>query len=155
MEFHLAQINIAKMLAPADSPVMAEFMDNLDRINAIADQSEGFVWRLQEEAGNATSVRVYNDDFILVNMSVWTNADTLHQFTYQTAHSDIMRKRRQWFEKMQQMHMVLWYIPAGTTPSVEEAVARLDHVRQHGDTPYAFGFRSRFTPEQAREYINA
>lgn len=155
MEYHLAQINIARMLAPADSAVMAEFMDNLERINALADQSPGFVWRLVEETNNATSIRVYNDDFILVNMSVWTNAETLSHFTYHTAHTDIMRKRRQWFEKMKEMHMVLWYIPAGTIPTVEEAVARLDHIRLHGETPYAFGFRSRFTPEEARAFITA
>ena len=152
MEYHLAQINIAKMLAPADSPVMKEFMDNLDNINGLAEQSEGFVWRLKDEVNNATSIRVYNDDFIIVNMSVWVNAETLGRFVYQTLHTDFMRRRRQWFEKMEQQHMVLWYVPAGTEPTVEEAVTRLDHIREHGETPFGFGFRSRFTPEDALAY---
>lgn len=152
MEYHLAQINIARMLAPADSPVMKEFMDNLDYINALAEQSEGFVWRLKDEVNNATSIRVYNDDFIIVNMSVWINAATLGRFVYQTVHTDFMRRRRQWFEKMHQQHMVLWYVPAGTEPTVEEAVTRLDHIREHGETPFGFGFRAQFTPADALAY---
>jgi hypothetical protein len=152
MEFHLAQINIGKMLAPIDSPVMAEFVANLDRINALAENSEGFVWRLKDDSNSATSIKVYNDDLIIVNMSVWEHLDYLFQYVYQSAHVEIFKRRKEWFEKMSEMHMVLWYVPAGHKPSVNEAVEKLNFLRKNGETPLAFTFKKRFTAEEAASY---
>ena len=152
MEFHLAQVNIAKMLAPIDSPIMAEFVANLDRINALAENSEGFVWRLKDDSNSATSIKVYNDDLIIVNMSVWEHLENLFQYVYQSAHVEIFKRRKEWFEKMSEMHMVLWYVPAGHKPSVNEAVEKLNFLRKNGETPLAFTFKKRFTAEEAASY---
>jgi hypothetical protein len=152
MEFHLAQINIGKILAPIDSSVMAEFVANLDRINALAENSEGFVWRLKDDSNSATSIKVYNDDLIIVNMSVWEHIDYLFQYVYQSAHVEIFKRRKEWFEKMSEMHMVLWYVPAGHKPSVNEAVEKLNFLRKNGETPLAFTFKKRFTAEEAASY---
>src|SRR5687767_2821159 len=105
METHLAQINIGKILGPIDSPVMAEFVANLDPINELAEKSEGFIWRLKDESNNATTIKVYDDDFIIVNMSVWRNIDSLFQFVYKSKHIDYFMRRSEWFERMPQMHM--------------------------------------------------
>jgi hypothetical protein len=149
MKHHLAQINIARMLAPIESPVMADFVNNLDRINALADSSNGFIWRLTNEANNATSIKIFDDDFLIVNMSVWTSVEALFHFTYQSSHTDIFRRRKDWFSKMDEMHMALWYVAAGTIPSTDEAKKRLAHLNAHGETPYAFSFKSAFTAEDA------
>src|SRR5258705_6034778 len=111
MNYQLAQINIAKMLAPLESPLMVEFVNNLDRINALAEGSQGFVWRLKDEGNNATSIKVYDDDFLLVNMSVWENVESLFQFAYQSSHVEIFKRRGEWFSKMKEAHMALWYVP--------------------------------------------
>ncbi|MEP6614636.1 MAG: DUF3291 domain-containing protein [Mucilaginibacter sp.] len=152
MQYHIAQINIAKMLAPIDSPVMAEFVANLDGINALAEGSPGFVWRLKEEGNNATSIKVYDDDFIIVNMSVWENTDALRQFVYQSHHVEIFKQRRQWFEKMSDMHMALWYIPSDYTPTAMDGVERLNYLRNNGETPFAFSFKKQFTVEELNAY---
>ena len=145
-EYYLAQVNIGKILGPMDSPVMAEFKNNLDRINALAEGSKGFVWRLKDDNNNATSIKVFEDDFMLINMSVWKNVDTLYKYVYESAHVVNLKKRREWFERLTEMHMALWWIPAGHIPSPAEAIERLTHIREKGDTPYAFGFKKRFTP---------
>ena len=152
MQYHLAQINIAKMLAPIDSPVMAEFVANLDSINALAEGSPGFVWRLKDEGNNATSIKVYDDDFIIVNMSVWENADALHQFVFQSHHVEIFKQRRQWFEKMSDMHMALWYVPKDYTPTALDGVERLNYLRSNGETPFAFSFKKQFTVDELNTY---
>jgi hypothetical protein len=156
-EYYLAQINIAKMLAPIDSPVMAEFVANLDSINALAEGSNGFIWRLIDEGNNATSIKVYDDDFIIVNMSVWENAGALYQFVYQSHHVEIFKQRRQWFEKMSDMHMALWYIPKGYIPTAMDGVERLTYLRKNGDTPFAFSFKKQFTIDDLKNYnmVNA
>ncbi len=105
MEYQLAQLNIAKIKFPLDDPQMAGFVNNLDRINSIAESAEGFIWRLKDEHNNATSIKIYNDDFLIVNMSVWNNIDSLFQFTYQSAHVDIFKRRKEWFEKMTDLQM--------------------------------------------------
>jgi len=110
MEFYLAQINIAKMVAPIDSPVMADFVANLDSINALAETSEGFVWRLKDESNNATAIKIFDDDFLIVNMSVWKNTEALFQFVYKSNHIEIFKRRKEWFEKMDEMHMAQWYV---------------------------------------------
>lgn len=149
MKFHLAQLNIARMLAPIDSPVMADFVANLERINTLAEKSPGFVWRLKDDSNNATSIRVFDDDFLIVNMSTWENVDALFNYVYKSDHVEIFKRRAEWFEKMTDMHMVLWYVPEGSNPTVSEAVARLTYLRLNGETPYAFSFKKRFSPEEA------
>jgi hypothetical protein len=152
MKFHLAQINIGKILAPMDSPVMAGFVSDLDRINAVAENSNGFVWRLKDDSNNATSIKVYDDDFLIVNMSVWNSSEALFQFVYQSHHMEVFKKRANWFEKMPVMHMTMWYVPAGHLPSVAEATTRLDHLRKYGETPFAFSFKKRFIAEEAHGF---
>ena len=147
---HIAQLNIGIATAPLDSDAMADFMNNLDRINALAESSPGFVWRLKADDGNATSLRPI-DDRTLVNMSVWTDAQSLSEFVYRTAHVEFMRRRREWFERMPEAFLVLWWVPEGHVPSMQEAVARLAHLREHGATPHAFNFRSVFPPPDAGE----
>jgi hypothetical protein len=141
--FQLAQINIARILAPMDDPIMADFVANLDRINALADAAPGFVWRLQASDGNATSLRPY-DDTIIVNMSVWTDPDALHEYVFRTQHVEIMRQRKQWFSKFEGAYTCLWWVPTGHIPTVEEAKERLEHLRTQGDSAYAFSFRKLF-----------
>ena len=153
MEFYLAQINIAKMLAPIDGPVMADFVANLDSINALAENSEGFVWRLKDESNNATAIKIFDDDFLIVNMSVWKNAEALFQFVYKSNHNKIFKRRKEWFEKMEEMHMAQWYVQAGRLPTVANAVERLNYLRNHGETPFSFSFKKRFTIGETNEFI--
>ncbi len=148
----IAQLNIAKMLAPLDSPVMADFVNNLNRINALAESSEGFIWRLKDDANNATSIKIYNDDFLIVNMSVWKDIDSLFRFAYQTQHLEIFKRRNEWFEKMKEMHMALWYVDQNHKPTTIEAEERLDYLRANGDTPFAFTFKKRFSVEEALSF---
>jgi hypothetical protein len=147
MKYHLAQLNIGRILAPIDSPTMAGFTGRLDEINALADAAPGFVWRLQDEAGNATAYRPYDDEWLLVNMSVWESVETLKAFTYDAPHAGVMRGRRQWFEPHTEMYFVMWWIPAGHIPTVQEAKERLEYLQKHGDTSYAFTFKKTFEPE--------
>lgn len=151
-QYHLAQVNIARMLAPIDSPVMADFVDNLDRINEIAENSEGFVWRLKGDDNDATALRVFEDDFLIINMSVWESKEALFNFTYKSEHVGIFTRRKEWFSAMSEMHMAFWYVAAGHEPSPDEAKHRLKHLNEHGETPYAFTFKSNFIPEDALNY---
>jgi Domain of unknown function (DUF3291) len=151
--YHLAQFNIARILVEFDHPIMRDFVANLDPINAIAERSPGFVWRLQTDAGNATAVRPYNDNRIAINLSVWTDLESLRAFTYDGDHVAIMRRRREWFEHMTDAFIVLWWVPAGHIPPVHEAVARLEHLRQHGSTAHAFTFREPFPPPDAPSVV--
>jgi hypothetical protein len=143
-EYHIAQINIARMLAPVTDPIMAEFVAQLPPINELADQSPGFVWRLQSESGDATSIKVYDDEMIIVNLTVWENVDALRQFVYKSAHSGILRKRKRWFEIFKGSYAALWWVPVGHLPSTEEGKARLEYLREHGDSEYAFSFKTVF-----------
>ena len=151
MRHHLAQINIGRILAPIDDPLMAGFVNRLDIINALADESPGFVWRLQTEAGNATDIRPYDDPMTLVNMSVWETPEHLREFAYRSAHAGVMRQRAAWFEKFDGPYQALWWVPVGHIPTVEEAKQRLEHLRAHGDTAYAFSFTNLFPPPDSPE----
>jgi hypothetical protein len=142
--WHIAQLNIGRILAPTDSPILTEFMAALDRINALADGSPGFVWRLQTDSGNATDVRPTDDPNFLVNMSVWETIEALFEFVYRSAHTAVMVRRRQWFERPTQAYQVLWWVPAGHRPTVTEALERLEHLRANGPTPHAFTFSQRY-----------
>ncbi len=144
--FHLAQANIARMRAPLDHPIMEGFRSQLDRINAIADRSAGFIWRLQTDAGDATAIRAYEDERILFNMSVWESLEALHQYVYRSGHSAPLRNRKQWFEQLEGPILVLWWVPAGHLPSVAEAKARIGLLRSRGATAEAFTFRHPFPP---------
>lgn len=147
--YHLAQLNVGIIRAPLESPVMADFVNNLDRINALAESSPGFVWRLMTDAGNATDIRPTDDPDLLMNMSVWQDAESLSRFVFKSAHIEIMRRRAEWFERMEQAYLVLWWVPQGHRPTIDEAMVRLTHLREHGPTPRAFNFRQAFPPPDA------
>ena len=132
------------MLAPLDSPQMADFMAALEPINALGDGSPGFVWRLQTDDGDATAYRVLGDDMMIVNLTMWESVEALSDFAYRSDHKDVMRRRREWFEKMEEAYLTLWWVPAGHIPTIEEAEERLLHLRANGPTPHAFTFRERF-----------
>lgn len=144
--YHLAQVNIGRMHAPLEDPLMAEFVAALDEINALADQSPGFVWRLQTEEGNASALRPYEDDRIIFNLSVWETIEDLKAYAYHGPHAQIMRRRRQWFEKFDGMYLALWWIEAGHIPTTNEAKERLDYLNSQGESERAFTFRHPFAP---------
>jgi hypothetical protein len=146
---HIAQINIARINGPLEEPRMAGFVGRLDEINALADSSPGFVWRLQTGEGNATYLRPYDDDRILVNMSVWESIEALRQYVYRGAHAGVMRGRREWFEKLEAPYLAMWWVPAGHIPGLDEAKERLAYLQEHGPTPFAFDFKKSFPPEEA------
>lgn len=147
----LAQLNIARLLAPIDSPELAEFVANLDRINALAESSPGFVWRLKDDTGNATGIASPWGSGVIVNLSVWKDAESLHAFAFRSGHAEVMKRRREWFQRMAEAYLALWWVPAGHRPDVAEAARRLDHLRRNGPTPEAFTFREALT--DARAYI--
>lgn len=144
MTYNLAQLNLAEMSVPLDHPSMADFVNNLDRINQIADGSEGFVWRYIED-GEAEEPQVFDSSTFLVNMSVWTSLEALFNFTYRSEHVEIFKRRKEWFKSMKGMHMVCWYIADGHIPSLGEAKERLEYLQQNGQTPYAFTFKAGYT----------
>jgi hypothetical protein len=144
--FHLAQINVGRLLAEVGSPVIADFIDNLDKINAVAEASPGFVWRLTGDGNDATDIRPFEDPMMAVNMSVWTDVASLGAFVYRSEHLSFMRRRREWFEEPKQPFMTLWWVPAGHRPTIDEGVARLEHFRANGPTPHAFSFKQPFAP---------
>lgn len=146
MEYHLAQVNVAKMLEPLNSPVMADFVNNLDVINALAEQSEGFIWRLKDDQNSAVSIKAFDDDLMIINMSVWKNAESLFNYVYKSNHLSVFKRKSEWFTRMTNMHMAMWYIPNSHVPTPAEAIDRLEHIRQHGETPHAFTFKKRFDP---------
>ena len=145
---HVAQINIGRIRAPLEDPVMAGFIARLDDINALAEATPGFVWRLQGDEGNATYIRPFDDERILLNMSVWETVEQLQAFTYGTAHAELLKHRHEWFEKFDRAYLALWWIPAGHIPSIDEAKERLAHLDAHGPSPTAFTLKAVFPPQQ-------
>jgi hypothetical protein len=144
--FHLAQVNIGRLRAPIGDPIMEGFRSQLDSINALADRSPGFVWRLQTEEGNATAIRPFADERMAINMSVWESFDALRDFVYRSAHVGPLRDRSQWFEPIEGPILALWWIPAGHVPTVDEAIERLERLAARGPSPEAFTFRAAFPP---------
>lgn len=143
--YHLAQVNIGRLRAPVDTQLMEGFRKQLDPINALADETPGFVWRLKTEDGNATAIRPdANDELMAINMSVWESIEALQRFVYKSDHVGVMRGRKQWFEPLDRPILVLWWVAVGHTPTVAEALDRLRHLEQHGPTPHAFTFRTPF-----------
>ena len=147
MTQQLAQLNIARLLHDVDHPAIRDFVDGLDAVNLAAEQCDGFVWRLQDDAGNATSFHLYDDPRFIVNLSVWSSVDSLMQFVQSDLHMSFLRRRRSWFEKPQRAYAALWWVPEGHQPTVSEAQERLEHLQEHGASPIAFSFRERFPPE--------
>lgn len=143
-DYHLAQLNIARWAIAEDDPLAAEFAAKLDAVNAMADDSPGFVWRLQDESGNATNIQAFDDPGMLVNMSVWESAEALFAFTYKSGHTDVMKRRKEWFAMPKGAYMVMWWVPAGMIPTIEEAKARLEYLDANGPTAHAFTFKDRF-----------
>ena len=149
MIYHLAQVNIARMQAPLSDPLMAGFVEQLEAINALADNSPGFLWRLQTPEGNATALRPYEDELILVNLSLWASLSDLLDFVYKSRHRQVLQQRRQWFQRFEGPYVALWWVPSGHIPSVEEAKERLAYLRAHGESPYAFSFKKPFPEPEA------
>lgn len=143
MAYQLAQINVGRILGiNIDDPIMQEFVDNLDRVNRLAESSEGFVWRLQDDTNNATSFNPYDDAQIIINISVWADVESLKKFVYQTAHVDFLKRKKEWFTKFDQAHTAMWWIKAGDYPSVTQAVERLRYLQTNGNSTRAFNFQS-------------
>ena len=152
---HLAQLNVAVPVGPRTDPRMAGFYADLDRINAVADGWPGFVWRLVDDAGaDATSLRPFGGD-LMVNMSVWVSLEALREYTFRSGHLDVLRRRREWFVPLGAPHAVMWWVPAGHIPTVEEAKDRLALLRQHGPSPAAFTFRKPFPPPDAETDVES
>jgi Domain of unknown function (DUF3291) len=139
--YQLAQLNIALMTAPINSPAMADFVANLDRINALAEHSSGYVWRLKTEDGNATALRPFGEEY-LVNLSVWRDVEALYNYVYKSAHVEIMKRRKEWFERMRESYSVLWWVPQGHRPTTAEAKVRLQCLNEKGPTLEAFTFKN-------------
>jgi len=145
MAYNVAQLNIARMIGNSiTDPKMNDFVSQLDAINALAEQSDGFIWRLKAGNSNATGLSPYNDDRIIINFSVWQSVQQLKAYVYNTAHADVMRGRKKWFEQFGKPYYALWYVNEGHIPTVDEAVKRLEHLQQHGCSAYAFDFSNIF-----------
>ena len=145
-EFDIAQLNVARALGPMDGPVMEGFMRRLDEVNALAEGSEGFVWRLKGDNNNNTELKVTDDPLFIINFSVWRSVDDLWAFTYSSSHKELFKQRFDWFERRPTASLVMWWVPRGTIPSVPEALGRLQRLAADGPTPEAFTFKQRFPP---------
>jgi hypothetical protein len=146
-DHHLAQLNIARLRAPIDSPELADFVAQLPEINGLAERSPGYVWRLQDESGDATALCPFEPD-VIVNLTVWESVESLHGFVYRSAHLEPMRRRREWFLPFDGPYLALWWLPAGTLPTLAEATQRLDLLRRSGPSPEAFTLREPYpTPD--------
>ncbi|KUL30316.1 DUF3291 domain-containing protein [Streptomyces regalis] len=148
--YELAQVNIARLKAPLDSPQLKDFVDNLDPVNADAEAADGFVWRLKDDSGDATDVSVFGDEWLIINLTMWRDTNALTAYMYQGRHREMLARRREWFERVQEAMTTLWWVPVGHRPTVAEAESRLLHLRTHGPTPYAFTLRTSFSPREAQ-----
>ena len=144
--WHLAQVNIGRLVAPYGDPRVQPFFDALDEINALAESSPGFIWRLKGEGNNATDIQATADPLLIPNMSVWKDAESLFQFVYRSAHTPVMLRRREYFERFEGSYQALWWIEAGSTPTINDALSRLWHIDRFGPTAHAFTFKKRFPP---------
>jgi hypothetical protein len=143
-EFHFAQINLARARAPLTDPLLTDFVDLLDEINALADRSPGFVWRLQSESGNATDFEIGGDPQLIANMTVWESPEALFDYVYKSGHLRVLSRRTEWFERLKTPSLALWWVPVGMVPTLEEGLERLDHLASHGPSERAFTFKNRF-----------
>jgi hypothetical protein len=152
--YQLAQLNVASMKAPLDSPAMAEFAGNLERINRLAEESPGYVWRLESDSGDATAFRPLGEN-VLVNLSVWADLEALSRYVYKSSHVEIIRRRREWFDRMSAASLVLWWVPTGHRPTLEEALDRLELLRTQGPSPAAFTFGHAYGPPDSASQDDA
>jgi hypothetical protein len=141
--WHFAQYNIARLRQPLDHPDTADFVAGFDEVNALAESSPGFVWRLTDEATGLSSsyVRAYDDPSMIINLTVWETPEQFQEFVYRSTHTSFLRRRREWFEKLDAAYFVCWWIPAGRVPTVEEAVERLERLRREGVSDEVFTLR--------------
>lgn len=146
--FHLAQLNVARLKAPLDSPLMADFVSQLEAIYSVAERAEGFIWRLKADDLNSSAfgIRPAGDQRLVVTMSVWESLEALHDYVYRSAHQEPLRNRAEWFEKPEGPSVVLWWTPQGTVPRVEQGMARLKYLQRRGPTTFAFTFKDSFPP---------
>ena len=142
MTRHLAELNIGRLLHPLDDPRMADFADNLERVNGIADRSEGFVWRLKGDSGNATGIQAFDHPRIILNISLWESVDALERYVWQTVHKRFYGRRHEWFDRFEGPYFVMWWVPVGHRPTVEEALERLQSLKDNGPSDHAFGWES-------------
>jgi heme-degrading monooxygenase HmoA len=147
--FRLAQVNIGRVRAPLEDEIMQGFVARLDEINALAEASPGFVWRLKSDVGPSSYLRPYDDERILVNMSVWESVEALKNYTYRSVHAELLRDRKSWFEKFEGVFLALWWVPEGHIPSVDEAKKRLEHLEAHGPSQFAFTFKAVMPPDES------
>ncbi len=150
-DFHVAQLNVARAVAPLDDAQLADFMDSLEEINALGEGSPGFVWRLKSDSGNATDIKVSDNPLFIINLTVWDSTEALFEFVYRSHHKDYFARRFEWFERFGAPSVVLWWIPAGTIPTSEEAMERLKLLTDNGPSPEAFTFKQRFEPPSSTE----
>jgi hypothetical protein len=144
-QYQIAEINIARMRGvDINDPIMQEFVENLDTVNGIAEKSPGFVWRLKDESDNATALNPYNDEQIIINISVWETIEDLEHFMYTTFHSEFLKRRKEWFFKFGKAHTAMWWTPAGKFPTLQEAVDQLDYLQTHGPSEKVFDLKTRF-----------
>lgn len=144
-EYQLAEINIARMKGVTiDDPIMKEFVDNLDKVNEIAENSDGFVWRLKDEDNNATNFNPYNDEQIIVNYSIWESIETLEHFMYKTFHTEFLRRRKEWFQTFGQVTTAMWWIKKGQIPDISEAMEKLDYLQKNGASEIVFDLKQKF-----------
>ncbi|MGC4102446.1 DUF3291 domain-containing protein [Ferruginibacter sp.] len=144
-QYQLAEINIARMKGiNINDPVMKEFVDNLDAVNALAENSPGFIWRFKDDSNNATAFNPFNDEQVIINISVWEDIETLRDFMYNTWHADFMKRRREWFHRFGKLYTAMWWTPAGKFPTVEEAIDNLDYLQKNGATEKVFDFKNIF-----------
>lgn len=146
-KYQIAEINVARMKGVnIDDPSMQEFVDNLDRVNTLAENSEGFVWRLKDESNNATNLNPFDDEQILINISVWQNIETLEKYVYKTFHTDFLKRRKEWFQAFGKTATAMWWIAAGEFPTIEESIEKLEYLQKNGASELAFDFRKKFPP---------
>jgi hypothetical protein len=158
VRFELAQVNIGRLVEPLDHAQLADFVALLEPVNAAADGAPGFVWRLQTDDGDATSIRAFEWDAggsagVIVNMSVWSGVDELAAFVFGAMHREVLRRRREWFHRMSEAYTVCWWVPAGHRPTTEEAEDRIRNLRTNGPNPQAFTLRERYArPDEQVSY---
>lgn len=149
-QYQIAEINIARMKGVnIDDPIMKEFVDNLEKVNAVAESSEGFVWRLKDESNNATSINPYNDEQVIINISVWESIETLEKFIYKTFHTEFLRRRKEWFQTFGKAYTAMWWLPAGQYPTMEDAVAKLGELQKNGASTSVFDFKNKFAAPES------
>ena len=144
-KYQIAEINIARMKGiNIKDPVMKEFVDNLDRVNTVAESSEGFVWRLKDESNNATNINPYDDEQVIINISVWQSIEALENYMYKTLHVGFLKRRKEWFQSYGKVYTAMWWIPAGQFPTLQQAVDNLDYLQKNGATEKVFDFKRKF-----------